>query len=264
MRTSPGADRSALAAAVSPPVGQEAASPSVSPFFVLLLDGLSFVVLLILVLIAVPPGTAAVSDTAVDTSSGWTILRRVPVAAWLFAVVFCFDLFYMPVEVALPLLVRGPLHGSGSTLGALWTSFGIGALIGALATNHLRRLSQITLLVAIIAAWAGCVGVLGLAPNVAVAATAFAIGGLIDAPFTPVAYSLVQSRLGPDQQQPVITLWARWVGGRRARRSAHRRATRPGHRNPRRTGDLCSAHTGPRTSSRTLPLARQSKIIGAS
>ena len=114
----------------------------------------------------------------------------------------------MPVEVALPLLVRGPLDASGSALGELWTSFGIGALIGALATNQLRRLPQTTLLVAIIAAWAGCVGVLASAPNVAVAATAFAVGGLIYAPFTPVAYSLVQSRLGPDQQQPVITLWA--------------------------------------------------------
>jgi hypothetical protein len=43
---------------------------------------------------------------------------------------------------------------------------------------------------------------------VPIAALAMGIGGLVYAPFTPVAYSLMQRHLRPDQQQPVITLWA--------------------------------------------------------
>jgi MFS family permease len=37
---------------------------------------------------------------------------------------------------------------------------------------------------------------------------AFFLGGLIYAPFTPIAYTYVQSMLTPDEQQPVVTLWA--------------------------------------------------------
>jgi len=49
---------------------------------------------------------------------------------------------------------------------------------------------------------------LAAAPNAVVAGIALAVGGLIYAPFTPVAYSLVQGLLDPHEQQPVLTLWA--------------------------------------------------------
>lgn len=197
-----------LALYVAGPVLGGVLAVAVSPAFVLLLDGASFLILLLVVLIAVPAGTSEIANNSADTQSGWTILRHVPVAAWLFIVVFFFNLFYMPVEVALPLLVRGPFHASAGALGAIWTSFGIGALVGALATNQLRRLPQTALLVAIIAGWAGCITLLAAAPNTLVAAIALAVGGLVYAPFTPVAYSLIQSLLDPHQQQPVLTLWA--------------------------------------------------------
>jgi MFS family permease len=177
-----------------------------SPAVVLLVDGISFLALLVIGLTAIPGESKSAVDT--ETPAGLHILRRVPIAAWLLAVVFLFNLFYMPVEVALPLLVRGPLHASGTALGVIWTGFGIGALIGALSTNQLRRLPHIAVLVAIIAGWGGCVVLLAAAHSVAVAAIALAIGGLIYAPFTPVVYSLVQGALDPDQQQPVLTVWA--------------------------------------------------------
>jgi MFS family permease len=202
-----GASDSLTAYVIGPVLGGILAT-AVTPGFVMLLDGLSFAGLLVVVLAAIPPGTSETVRGTRGSASGWTILRRIPVAAWLFAVVFLFNLFYMPIEVALPLLVRGPLHASGAALGGIWTGFGGGALVGAIATNHLRRLPQTPLLVTIIAGWGCCVGVLAAAPNIGVAVGAFAIGGLIYAPFTPVAYSLVQSRLDADQQQPVLTLWA--------------------------------------------------------
>lgn len=197
-----------LALYVAGPVLGGVLTATISPAFVLLLDGASFLVLLFVVLIAVPAGTSETGNRDAQPQSGWAILRRVPVAAWLFIVVFFFNLFYMPVEVALPLLVRGPFHASAGALGALWTSFGVGALTGALATSQLRRVPQTALLVAIIAGWAGCTVLLAAAPNALVAGIALAAGGLIYAPFTPVAYSLVQGLLDPHQQQPVLTLWA--------------------------------------------------------
>jgi MFS family permease len=192
---------------IGPVLGGVLASTA-SPGVVLLLDGLSFLALLAAVLIAVPPRPRVDPTSPAAATSGWVILRRVPVAAWLFVIVFCFNLFYMPVEVALPLLVRGPLHAGGTALGDIWTSFGVGALLGALATILLRCLPQTILLIAIIAGWGCCTILLGTAASVLTAAIALALGGLVYAPFTPVAYSLLQSRLAANQQQPVLTVWA--------------------------------------------------------
>ncbi len=47
---------------------------------------------------------------------------------------------YGPVEVALPLYVTGPLHGSAGQLGLFWTAFGIGATAGSVAAGLARRL----------------------------------------------------------------------------------------------------------------------------
>ena len=180
-----------------------------TPALVLLMSGLTYLALLLAVTLAVPTSAGTTSAPGEQPSaSGWAVLRAVPVAAALFGVVFAFNLFYMPVEIALPLLVRGPLEGSAAALGLIWTSFGIGALIGAVLTNQLRHVPEGPLLIGIIIGWAACVGVLAAAPNVATAAAALAVGGLIYAPFTPVAYSLVQARLTSGQQQPVLTLWA--------------------------------------------------------
>ena len=195
----------ALAAYVAGPVLGGLLSTATSPGFVLLLDGCSFLALLAVVLFTAPQAKSTVDD---KTRSGWAILRRTPAVAAFCTVVFLFNFFYMPVEVALPLLVRGPLHASGAALGQIWTGFGVGALVGALATNQLRRLPQTMLCVCIIAGWGACVLLLATATDVPVAACALAVGGLIYAPFTPVAYSLVQAALAPDEQLPVLTLWA--------------------------------------------------------
>jgi MFS family permease len=202
-----------VAAYVAGPVLGGVLASNTDPGLVLLLDGASFAGMLVVVAVAVPSGRGATAGEGRDAPpvSGWAVLRRVPVAAWLFVVDFLVDLFYMPVDVTLPLLVRGPLHASGAALGEIWTGFGVGAVAGAIAVNYLRRLPQITLLVVIIAGWAGCVIAVSLAPSVWAAAIAFAVGGLIWAPFGPIAYNLVQAALAPDEQQPVLTMWAAGV-----------------------------------------------------
>ncbi|MET9241174.1 MFS transporter [Nonomuraea sp. NPDC003709] len=139
--------------------------------------------------------------------SGWRILRRRPVAARLLVVVFFFNFLYMPVEVALPLYVQGTLHSGASGLGLLWSALGVGAIAGAALVNLMRGLPQRHLLITIIGLWALCPIALATADNLTAAMIVFALGGLVWAPFTPVAYSFLQSDLRPSEQQPVVTLW---------------------------------------------------------
>jgi MFS family permease len=180
----------------------------------LLVVGFLYLPLLAAAAVAVPKKVGAPTDepaAAEAASSGWTIMRRSPVVVRLALVVFLFDLFYGPVEVALPLLVTGELGGDGGAYGALWTCFGVGALIGALLTNQFRRVRPEVLLVAVIGGWACCAAVVGAAPNLWVAGAALAVGGAIYGPFLAVAYTLLQSLLRPGDQQPVFTLWGAMV-----------------------------------------------------
>ncbi|MFJ3670554.1 MFS transporter [Streptomyces sp. NPDC090106] len=140
--------------------------------------------------------------------SGWRIMRRQPMAGRLLVVVFFFFFLYMPIEVALPLYVRDTLHSGASGLGLLWTALGVGTIVGAALVDRLRGLPQRPLLVVIIALWALCPIALAAVDGQAAAMVVFALGGLVWAPFTPVAYSFLQSGLSPEEQQPVVTLWA--------------------------------------------------------
>ncbi|MBB5896137.1 MFS transporter [Kutzneria kofuensis] len=177
-----------------------------NPGIALLVDGASLILLLAAAVVIRPPTTGSVDGETIP-ASGLRILRRIPLTARLLVVVFGFNLFYMPVEIALPLLVRGPLRGDGLSLGLIWTGFGVGALIGAMLTGLLRKLPERKLLVSIIAGWAAVVLLLTIAPSVPYAVVVLFVGGLIYAPFTPVVYTAVQAVLAPDEQQPVLTLW---------------------------------------------------------
>ncbi|GAA4445759.1 MFS transporter [Phytohabitans houttuyneae] len=159
------------------------------------------------------PATASSSAAASRASrrprpeSGWRILRRRPVAARLLVVEFFFNFLYMPIEIALPLFVRDRLDTDATGLGLMWGALGLGAFAGAALVNQLRHLPQRHLLIGIIALWALCPVALATVETLPAAMVVFALGGLVWAPFTPVAYSFLQSGLAPDEQQQVVTLW---------------------------------------------------------
>lgn len=176
------------------------------PGWGLLCNGISFLPLLVVVLLTAPR-KAPVRAPAQAPTSGLAVLRDRPIAWRLLLIVFAFNFLYMPVELALPLLVNGLSGGNAGALGVIWTGFGIGALVGALATNYLRAIPRQALLIGIIAVWGGAMIVLALAPSVPIIAVVFACAGIVYAPFTPVAYSYIQSVLSGPEQQPVITFW---------------------------------------------------------
>jgi MFS family permease len=179
------------------------ASPSVALFC----DVGGALLLLVAVLASTHPRQLPPAESRQPAESGWRILRRRPVAARLLVVEFFFNFFYMPVEVALPLLVRGRLHAGAAGLGAMWGALGVGAFIGAVLVDRLRNLPQRQLLIMIIGLWAACPIALAFVGNLPSAMIVFALGGLVYAPFTPIAYSFLQSGLRADEQQQVVTLW---------------------------------------------------------
>jgi MFS family permease len=182
---------------------------STSAGVALFLDSSGALILLAAVLLSVP--RAGRDPDALrrphSHESGWRILRRRPVAARLLVVEFFFNFFYMPVEVALPLYVRGTLDADASGLGLIWGALGVGAFAGSALVNQLRNLPQRHVLVAIIGLWAMCPIALAFVGDLTLAMIVFGLGGLVWAPFTPVAYSFLQSGLEPDEQQQVVTLW---------------------------------------------------------
>lgn len=173
----------------------------------LLCDAAGALALLATVLARVPRGDRDALREARSGESGWRILRRRPVAARLLVVEFFFNLWYMPVEVALPLYVRSTLGAGPSGLGLMWGALGVGAFVGAALVDRLRNLPQRHLLIAIVGLWAACPIALACTGDLVTAMVVFGLGGLVYAPFTPVAYSFLQSGLAPDEQQRVVTLW---------------------------------------------------------
>jgi MFS family permease len=175
----------------------------------LLFDAGGALILLTAVLASVPRVVKHRDEARRSPSpeSGWRILRRRPVAARLLLVEFFFNFFYMPIEVALPLYVRGTLDADASGLGLMWGALGVGAFVGAALVNQLRNLPQRHLLIAIIALWALCPIALAFTGSLTAAMIVFGLGGLVWAPFTPVAYSFLQSGLASHEQQQVVTLW---------------------------------------------------------
>jgi MFS family permease len=182
---------------------------STSAGVALFFDACGALILLAAVLVSVPRATENRDALRRPRAheSGWRILRRRPVAARLLVVVFFFNFFYMPIEVVLPLYVRGTLGADAAGLGLMWGALGIGAFVGAALVNQLRNLPQRRVLIAIIGLWAMCPIALAFLDNLTLALIAFGLGGLVWAPFTPVAYSFLQSGLEPDEQQQVVTLW---------------------------------------------------------
>jgi len=188
---------------------------STSAGVALFFDACGALILLVAVLASVPravsvPGAVEDRDALRRPragESGWRILRRRPTAARLLVVTFFFNFFYMPVEVVLPLYVHGTLNADASGLGLMWGALGVGAFAGAVLVNQLRNLPQRQVLIAIIGLWAICPIALAFVGDLTPALIVFGLGGLVWAPFTPIAYSFLQSGIRADEQQQVVTLW---------------------------------------------------------
>lgn len=127
-----------------------------------------------------------------------SILRR-PLIAWLLALTVVFYGLYGPFETALPLFVQRDLGSGAALYGALWASFGAGAVIACVAvgTRTVEHVERFAL--AVVAGWGLCVILVGATGLPVVAALGMAAGGLIYAPYPAITTTSLQ-RLLPSRE----------------------------------------------------------------
>lgn len=144
----------------------------------------------------VPARTAKTPAADEPTPGGWRTIVRQPRLLGLTAVTCVFFFLYGPVEVALPIHVA-ELYGSPGLLGAFWTVFGVGAVVGGLGAGLLRDRPLWAVVVLIIVGWGAALLPLGLSAAVLPGLIGFAVGGLIYGPFTAICTALFQRACPP-------------------------------------------------------------------
>lgn len=149
-----------------------------------------------------PPPTPARPRGALPTLVSY---RRITA---LLAITSVFYFLYGPIEVALPVLVDGPLGGNAGTLGWLWTAYGIGAVVGGLGTPLLRRLKLWIVVVGIVAGWGVGMVVLGAIANLPIAAAALFVSGIIFGPYAAVCATALQLEARPQDLPALSAAWA--------------------------------------------------------
>lgn len=85
-----------------------------------------------------------------------------------------------------------------------WAVFGVGALIGSIATGLLRRLPLWPTAIAAVIGWGFALLPLGLLDARAAVLASFAIGGLLYAPFPALSATLFQRESPPDRLSEVL------------------------------------------------------------
>ena len=106
--------------------------------------------------------------------------------------------------MALPLHVTNDLHGSAALLGLYYTAFGAGSLIGALATGYAGKLPLWRATIGIVLAFGATMLPIGLGAPVPVSLAAFAVGGLVWAPYLSTSRALFQRRATPENLPSVL------------------------------------------------------------
>ncbi|MEH1129342.1 MFS transporter [Micromonospora sp. CPCC 206061] len=137
-------------------------------------------------------------------TGGWQTILRQPRLLGLLATTCAFFFLYGPVEVALPIYIAHDLDGSSVLLGAFWTAFGIGAIVGGLASGLLQNRRLSTVVVGIIIGWGAALLPMALTKAVWAGLLGLAIGGLIYGPFTAICVALFQRTSPPHTLSRVL------------------------------------------------------------
>jgi hypothetical protein len=139
-----------------------------------------------------------------DRARGFAVIARSRPLAGLLVLTLVYYFLYGPVEVALPLYVTGPLHGSAGLLGLFWFVFGIGATLGSLTAGLARRLPLWPVLIVAVIGWGVVLAPLGLLRLEVPALACFAAGGLLYAPYPALSATLFQRESPPELLSQVL------------------------------------------------------------
>jgi DHA3 family macrolide efflux protein-like MFS transporter len=160
---------------------------------VIAIDAATFAVLAATYRLALPRvGRADPVADGASRAAGFAVIRHDRTLRGLLALTFAFFFLFGPVLVALPIHITQDLHGSATLLGAYYTAFGIGAVIGGLAAGYLRRWSLWPTVIGIVLGFGTAMLPLGLAAPTGIALTSFAIAGLTWGPYMSTTLALFQ------------------------------------------------------------------------
>jgi hypothetical protein len=142
------------------------------------------------------PGSAGAAADAgsgrAGRARGFAAIARSRALTGLLALTVVYFFLYGPVEVALPLYVTGPLHGSAGLLSLFWAVFGVGATAGSVVAGLTRRLPLWPVLMTAVIGWGAALAPLGLLTLRIPALACFAAGGLLYAPYPALSATLFQ------------------------------------------------------------------------
>lgn len=176
---------------------------AVSPAWIIGLDAATFAVLAFGASRASVPSSPAPTLGGGGAREGLRFLRQ-PELLGLLLVTWLFNLAFGPAEVAIPLFVSADIHAGPGLLGTYWATFGIGAVIGALALGVVRRGPLWPTMLAIIAGHG--IGMLPFAftgsalPSLA----GFGLAGVIYGPYTALSFTLLQDRAPAESLTTVL------------------------------------------------------------
>lgn len=179
------------------------------PVLVIAIDAATFAVLAASYLFGVPrTARAPLSDRPRSSLAGFVAIWRDRPLLGLSALTLAFFFLYGPVQVALPIHASRVLDDSPGTLAAFWTVFAVGAVVGGIAAGYLRRLPLWPTIIVIVIGWGAALLPLGLGAPTAVALAAFAVGGLIWAPYPAATMALLQESTSGTTRSQILAAYS--------------------------------------------------------
>jgi len=132
-------------------------------------------------------------------SAGFAVIRGDRHLLGLMVLSFWFFLLFGPIPVAVPLFAS-----SAQEAGLLYTSFGVGAVIGAVVTGHVRRLPLWPTTIGAVIGFGLLLMPLGLDLPLWGELLTLALSGLAWAPYPATSMSLFQRAVPADRLPPVL------------------------------------------------------------
>ncbi|MET8526143.1 MFS transporter [Micromonospora sp. NPDC005172] len=177
----------------------------VGPVWVIAVDAATFAVLALTYRLALPStGTIHRYDRSASRTAGFALIRRQPALLGLLVLSVAFFFLFGPVYVAMPLHLTDDLRASATLLGAYYTAFGVGGLVGGVVAGHLRHWPLRATTIGIVIGFGVAMLPLGLGTPVGVSLPAFALAGLIWAPYMSTSMALFQRSASTEQLPAVL------------------------------------------------------------
>lgn len=146
-----------------------------------------------------PQDTEAATPQHIPVIESLRIFKSRPALAIVTVMSLIFFFAYGPLESAMPSFIARDVGGGAQGIGLIWTSFGLGSLLGIrFLTKIYERIGPGVALPLIAAFWGVLMIPLASAPTLVVACASFACAAFVWSPYTILERTLIQ-RLTPPQ-----------------------------------------------------------------